>query len=79
LLELESYDIWRKTKAPIIVMLDCLGVDTEISNIGMETMGFSKCKKVSRVNEVVNGMLAACYILIQTHLIHLTTSQIMLT
>jgi len=58
LLELGSYDVWRKTKAPIIVMLGCLGVDAEVSNIGMEIMSFSKCRKISRVNGFANGMLA---------------------
>lgn len=79
MLELESYDIWRKTKAPIIMMLGCLGVDTEVSNIGIKIIDFSKYRKVSRVNEDINGMLAVCYILIQTYLIYLTTLWIMLT
>ena len=39
-------------------MLGCLGVDAEVSNIGMEIMSFSKCRKISRVNGFANGMLA---------------------
>ena len=45
-------------------MLGYLGVNVEVLNISIETMDFSKCRKISRVNRIANSMLATCYILI---------------
>ena len=42
-------------------MLGYLELDTEVSEISMETMEFSKYKEILRVNEVANCMLAATY------------------
>jgi len=57
LLEPRSFDVWKKTKAPIIVILNYLEVNMEISNISIETMGFSKCREMSRANVIANGIL----------------------
>lgn len=58
MLKLKSLDVWRKAIVPIIIILDHLEVNIEISDNGMKTVGFNEYKKSSRVNEFTNGMLA---------------------
>jgi len=57
LLEPGSFDIWRKTEVPII--LGHLEVDTEVLDVCVEMIGFSKYREVSEI--VVNNILAAMY------------------
>ena len=39
-------------------MLDCLEIDTEISNINMKTVGFNNYREVSEDDEDANSVLA---------------------
>ena len=57
MLESGSFDMWRKTKVPII--LDHLEVDTEVLDICVETIRFGKCREVSEI--ITNNSLAAIY------------------
>jgi len=57
LLEPGSFDTCKNAAAPIIVMLDHLEIDTEVSDVGIETMESNNCKEVSRDNRDANGVL----------------------
>ena len=48
----------KNAAVPMIVMLDHLELDTEVSNAGMETVGSNDCKGMSRKNGDANGILA---------------------
>ena len=50
--------MYKNAIAPMIVMLDHLELDTEVSNAGMETVGSNDCKGMSRKNGDANGILA---------------------
>ena len=43
----------------MIVMLDHLELDTEVSDAGMETIKSNDCRKMSDSDRVANGVLAA--------------------
>ena len=58
LLELGSFDVCKNIAAPMIVMLDCLELDTEISNAGIKTSESNDCKEISKNDGDVNGVLA---------------------
>jgi len=42
----------------MIVILDCLEVNTEVLDISMETIGSSECKELLEIDKVNNGILA---------------------
>ena len=58
MLEPRSFDVYKNTTVPIIVMLDHLELDTEVSDAGMETAESDDCREMSRKDRDVNGMLA---------------------
>ena len=58
LLEPRSFDICKKAAVPMIVMLGCSELDTEVSDAGMETIESNDCREVSKKNGDANGMLA---------------------
>ena len=58
LLEPRSFDVCKNAAAPMIVMLDCLELDIEVSDAGMETMKSDDCREVSKKNGDTNGVLA---------------------
>ena len=53
-----SFDTCKNTVAPMIVMLGCSEIDTEILDAGMETVESNDCKKMSRDDRNINGVLA---------------------
>ena len=59
LLEPRSFDVHKNATAPMIVMLGCLELDTEISDAGMETVESDDCRGVSKKDRDANGVLAA--------------------
>jgi len=58
LLELRSFDMCKNTVAPIIAMLGCLELDTEVSDVGIETAGSNDYRGVSRKDGDTNGVVA---------------------
>lgn len=58
MLELESFDVWRKATVLIILILDHLEVNIKVSDNSMKTVEFNEYKKSLRVNGFTNGMLA---------------------
>ena len=48
----------KNTIAPIIMMLGCSELDTEILDVGMETAESSNCRGMFRKNRDANGILA---------------------
>jgi len=56
--EPRSFDACKNTVAPMIAMLGCLELDTEVSNAGMETVKSDDCREVSKKNGDANGVLA---------------------
>ena len=58
LLKSRSFDIYKNVATPMIVMLDCLELDTEISDTGIETTESNDCREMSRNNKDANSMLA---------------------
>jgi len=57
-LEPGSFDIQKKDNTPMIVILDCLDIDIEISDVSMETERFGEYREVLEINRVTNSMLA---------------------
>ena len=55
--ELESFDAHKNAAAPMIAMLGCLELDTEVSDAGMETAESDDCRKVSKKD----GMPMVCW------------------
>ena len=60
-LEPRSFDTYMNATTPMITMLDCLEIDTEISNINMKTVGFNNYREVSEDDEDANSVLALWY------------------
>ena len=54
-----SFDACKNATAPMIVMLGCLELDTEVSDAGIETMESDDCREVSKKDRDANGVLAA--------------------
>ena len=54
-----SFDACKNAAVPMIAMLGCLELDTEVSDAGMETAESDDCRGVSRKNRDANGVLAA--------------------
>ena len=48
----------KNAAVPIIAMLGCPGLDTEVSDAGMETAKSDDCRGVSRKDGNANGVLA---------------------
>jgi len=58
LLEPESFDACKNATAPIIAMLDCLELDTEVPDTGMKTAESNEYREVSEDDGDVSSMLA---------------------
>jgi len=58
LLEPESFDAHKNATALIIVMLDHLEIDIEISDASMKTTDSNDCRGVLRDDRDANGVLA---------------------
>ena len=56
--EPRSFDACKNAAAPITVMLGCPGLDTEVSDIGMETTESDDYRRVSRKDGDTNSILA---------------------
>ena len=54
-----SFDTCKNAAAPMIAMLGCPELDTEVSDTGMETAESDDCRGVSRKDGDANGVLAA--------------------
>jgi len=61
LLKSESFNIYKKATTSIILLLDHLKLDMEISDIGMKTTRSNKYREISRNNRNANGMLATIH------------------
>ena len=48
LLELRRFDVHKNIAALKIAMLDYLGIDIEVSDVGMETVESDDCREISR-------------------------------
>ena len=59
LLKPESFDVCKNTVALIIVMLDHLKLDIEVSNRDMKTMKSSNYREMLKNDGNTNGVLAA--------------------
>ena len=59
LLEPRSFDVRKNAAAPMIAMLDCSELDTEVSDAGMETIESNDCREESKKDRDANGVLAA--------------------
>ena len=58
LLEPKSFDACKNAIAPMIIMLGCSELDTEISDADMETVESNDCRGMSTKNRDANGVLA---------------------
>ena len=54
-----SFDACKNAAAPMIAMLGCLELDTEVLDAGMETVESNDCREVFRKDGDANGVLAA--------------------
>jgi len=54
-----SFDAYKNAAAPMIAMLGCPELDTEVSDAGMETTESNNCRRLSKRNGDANGVLAA--------------------
>ena len=50
--------MYKNTAIPMIVMLSHLELDTEVLDVGLETIKSNDCRGLSRDNRDANGMLA---------------------
>ena len=57
--EPRSFDVYKNAAAPIIAMLGCLELDTEVSDTGIETVESNDCRGMSKRNKDTNSVLAA--------------------
>ena len=53
-----SFDVHKNATAPIIMILDCPELNTEVLDVGMETVESDNCRVMSRNDGDVNGVLA---------------------
>ena len=53
-----SFDMCKNATVPMITMLDCSELDTEVSDTGMETTESDYCRRVSKKNGDADGVLA---------------------
>ena len=54
-----SFDACKNAAAPMITMLGCPELDTEVSDAGMETTESDDCREESKKDGDANGVLAA--------------------
>ena len=54
-----SFDACKNAAAPMIVMLDCSELDTEVLDAGMEIVESNDYRKLSKKDRDANGVLAA--------------------
>ena len=54
-----SFDACKNAAVPMIAMLGCLELDTEVLDAGMETVESNDCREVFRKDGDANGVLAA--------------------
>ena len=54
-----SFDAHKNAAVPMIAMLGCSELDTEVSNAGMETVEFDDFRGVSKKDGDANSVLAA--------------------
>ena len=54
-----SFDARRNAAAPMIAMLGCLELDTEVSDASMETAESDDCRGLSKKDRDANSVLAA--------------------
>ena len=59
LLKPRSFNTCKNAAAPMIVMLDCSEIDTEILDTDIETTEFNDYREVSGDNRDTNNVLAA--------------------
>ena len=59
LLDPRSFDIYMNAAIPMIVMLDCLEVDTEVLDIYIESIESNDYKEASGNNRDTNSMFVA--------------------
>ena len=52
-----SFDVRKNAVAPMIAMLDCSELDTEVSDTGMETTEFNDYRGMSRKDRDANYIL----------------------
>ena len=57
-MEPRSFDVCKNAAALIIMMLGCLELDTEVSDVGMETAESDDCRVVSKRDGDANNVLA---------------------
>jgi len=60
-LEPGSFDVCKNAAAPMIVMLDCPELDTEVSDADMETAESNNCRGLSKKDRDSNGVLAVTH------------------
>jgi len=58
LLELGSFDMYKKTSASMIVMINFLELDIEVSDNSIETMESNKCREILEDDKDANSVLA---------------------
>ena len=58
MLEPKSFDTHKNAVVPMIVMLGYSELDTEVSDVGMETVESDDCRGISRKDGDANGVLA---------------------
>ena len=58
LLEPRSFDVCKNAVALMITMLGCSELDTEVSDVGIETMKSNDYRGMSKKDGDANGMLA---------------------
>ena len=56
--EPESFDPYKKAAVPMIAILGCSELDTEVSDAGIETAESNDCRGVSKKDGDANGVLA---------------------
>ena len=56
--EPKSFDARKNAAAPMIAMLGCSELDTEVLDVGMETAESNDCREMSKKNKDANGVLA---------------------
>jgi len=53
-----SFDTCKNAAASMIATLDCLELDTEVSDAGIKTAESDNCRGMSKKNRDTNGVLA---------------------
>ena len=59
--EPKSFDMCKNAVTPMITMLGCSELDTEVSDAGIETVESNDCRRESRKDGDANGVLAAMW------------------